>query len=155
MIEHIIFRFIKISNQFNTISIQCCVSNYGKLQKRKCIENQVLNSLQQRRCYRKHCHLFKKVKNRSPSYFFQLVPSSASRYLTINSNNISQNRKKHNFFKNCLTAKGIRLTRRLHLGLSHLREHKLKHSTQDYLNPLCLCGNDVETFTHFRVSHRC
>ena len=35
------------------------------------------------------------------------------------------------------------------LGLSHLREHKFKHSFQDTLNPLCNCGMDVESSTHF------
>ena len=33
--------------------------------------------------------------------------------------------------------------------LSHLREHKFKHSFQDTLNPICNCGNDVETAIHF------
>ena len=49
-------------------------------------------------------------------------------------------------FHNC---KGIKYLTRLHLGSSHLREHKLKHSFQDTLNPFCSCGLDVETNTHF------
>ena len=44
---------------------------------------------------------------------------------------------------------GIKLITRLCLGLSHLREHKFKHSFQDTLNPLCNCGMDVESSTHF------
>ena len=35
------------------------------------------------------------------------------------------------------------------LGLSHLREHKFKHSFQDTLNLFCSCGLDVETNMHF------
>ena len=35
------------------------------------------------------------------------------------------------------------------IGLSHLREHKFKHSFQDTLNPICNCGNDVESAIHF------
>ena len=46
------------------------------------------------------------------------------------------------------TAKGITYLTRLRLGLSHLREHKFKHSFQDTLNPFCSCGLDVETNTH-------
>ena len=42
---------------------------------------------------------------------------------------------------------------RLCLGLSHFHEHKFKHSFQDCLNPLCLCGNDIETSSHFL--HHC
>ena len=45
--------------------------------------------------------------------------------------------------------KGIKLITRLRLGLSHLREHKFKHSFQDTLNPLCNCGQDIESITHF------
>ena len=45
--------------------------------------------------------------------------------------------------------KGIKYLTRLHFGLSHLREHKFKHSFQDTLNPFCSCGLDVETNTHF------
>ena len=41
------------------------------------------------------------------------------------------------------------LLTRLRLDLSHLRDHKFKHSFQDSLNPMCYCGNDVETTTHY------
>ena len=44
---------------------------------------------------------------------------------------------------------GTKLITRLRLGLSHLREHKFKHSFQDTLNPLCNCGEDIESATHF------
>ena len=50
---------------------------------------------------------------------------------------------------NCHNCKGIKHLTRLCLGLSHLREHKLRHSFQDTLNPFCSCGLDVETNTHF------
>ena len=38
---------------------------------------------------------------------------------------------------------------RLRLGLSHLREHKFKHNFQDSINPLCNCGHDIESTTHY------
>ena len=57
-------------------------------------------SHQQRRWYRKLCSLFKIIKNQSPSYLFQLVPSPNFRYFSRNSENISQLRTKHDFFKN-------------------------------------------------------
>ena len=38
---------------------------------------------------------------------------------------------------------------RLRLGLSHLREHKLNHSFQNCINPLCSCGMDIESASHF------
>ena len=56
---------------------------------------------------------------------------------------------KPNSIYNCHNPKGIRLITRLCLELSHLCKHKFKHSFQDCLNPLCLCGNDAETSSHF------
>ena len=44
---------------------------------------------------------------------------------------------------------GIKLVTRFHLGLNPLGEHKIKHSFQDTLNPLCNCGMDVESSFHF------
>ena len=41
----------------------------------------------------------------------------------------------------------------LRLGLSHLSEHKFKHSFQDSLNPTCSFGNDIDTSAHFL--HQC
>ena len=50
---------------------------------------------------------------------------------------------------NCHNLKGIKFITRLWLGLSHLREHKFKHSFQDSLNPFCSCGLDIESTAHF------
>ena len=50
---------------------------------------------------------------------------------------------------NCHNLRGVKLLTRLRLCLSHLREHKFKHGFQDSLSPICSCGNDVETSTHF------
>ena len=51
---------------------------------------------------------------------------------------------------NCHNLRGIKLLSRLRLGLSHLREHKFKHSFQDSLNPFCSCGKgEVETSSHY------
>ena len=49
----------------------------------------------------------------------------------------------------CHNPKGIKLLTRLRLDLSHLCEHKFKHSFQDCLNPFCLCGDEIETSTHY------
>ena len=58
-------------------------------------------------------------------------------------------RPSSNFFYNCHNPFGIKYITRIRLGLSHLREHKFKHSFQDSINPICNCGNDVESATHF------
>ena len=54
-----------------------------------------------------------------------------------------------NSFFDCHNPKGIKLITRLRLGLSHLREHKFKHTFQDTINPLCNCSQDIESSTHF------
>ena len=55
----------------------------------------------------------------------------------------------------CNNAKGIQLLTRLRPGLSHLRDHKFKHNFQNTLNPICNCGEDIETSCQYllRCSH--
>ena len=50
-------------------------------------------------------------------------------------------RSKLNNVNYCHNPKWIGLLTRFRLGLSHLREHKFKHSFQNCLNPLCFYGN--------------
>ena len=45
--------------------------------------------------------------------------------------------------------KGIRLITRLGVGMGHLREHKFKYNFPDCLNPICSCGLDIESTSHF------
>ena len=49
----------------------------------------------------------------------------------------------------CHDPQEIKFLTRLCLGLSHLREHKFKHSFQNLVNPLCKCGVEVESTSHF------
>ena len=35
------------------------------------------------------------------------------------------------------------------LGLSHLREHKVSHNFQNYINPFCSVGMVIESTSHF------
>lgn len=44
---------------------------------------------------------------------------------------------------------GIKLPNRLHLGLSHVSEHKSKHGFNDKTNAICICGTDIEIKNHF------
>ena len=50
---------------------------------------------------------------------------------------------------NCLSPKGIKLIPRLRLSLTDLREHKFWCNFQDTLNPICSCGDDIETTIHY------
>ena len=44
---------------------------------------------------------------------------------------------------------GLKLLTHLRIGFSHLKEHKFKHNFQDSIDPLCSCGNDIESMVHF------
>ena len=55
-------------------------------------------------------------------------------------------------------TKGLKLLTRLQLGLSHLGDHKFRHNFQDCVSPMCYCGQDIETTTHFLLhcpNHHC
>ena len=150
--------------------------------------NFFLESLQQRRWYRKLCLFFKIYKSQCPKYLFDKISQSNCQYRTRNAQNIPDINVKHQFFKNsyfpstiiewnkldssirnlktlnifkskilnflrptansifvCHNPIGVKLLIRIRLALSHLREHKFKHSFQDTLNPLCSCGKEFET----------
>ena len=53
---------------------------------------------------------------------------------------------------------GLILLTRMRLGLSHLAIHKFRHNFQDCLNPICSCGQEIETPSHFLLhclNYRC
>ena len=43
---------------------------------------------------------------------------------------------------------GIKLLTRLRFGLSHLNEQRFKHGFNDAINPICICGGDIESINH-------
>ena len=103
--------------------------------------------------------LIKTKHNFFKNYFF---PSAIIEWYNLdpnlrNSKSISVFKKKilhfirpsPNSFFDCHNPIRIKLIIRLRLGLSHLRERKLKNSFQDTINPLCNCGQDIESSTHF------
>ena len=58
-----------------------------------------------------------------------------------------------NSFFDHQNRKGIKIITRLRLVQGHLRDYKFKHSFQDTINPLCNCGQGIESsidfFLHF------
>ena len=44
---------------------------------------------------------------------------------------------------------GLKLLTRMRLGLGYLADHKSRHNFQDCLNPICSCGHEIETTSHF------
>ena len=62
---------------------------------------------------------------------------------------VQQTRPSANSLFNCHNPKGIKFITRIQLGLSHLHEHKFKHSFQDSLNLFCSCSLDIQSTAHF------
>ena len=152
--------------KIESIQYNACLALTGAMRgtsKEKIYQELGLESLQIRRWYRKLCLFYKIYKNQSPSYLYNIIPTTNTHYTFRNSDKIPYFKTKHNFFKSnilkfiqpssnsffhCHNPIGIKYITRIRLGLSHLREHKFKHSFQDTLNPICNCGNDVEFFLH-------
>ena len=44
---------------------------------------------------------------------------------------------------------GVKLLTRLRLQFSHLNEHKFCHNFKDFVSPMCDCGAETETASHF------
>ena len=57
--------------------------------------------------------------------------------------------KKENSLFSIYDPLGVKLLTRLRLQFSHLNEHKFRHGFNDTLNPICACGNEIETTEHF------
>ena len=151
-----------------------------------------LESLKSRLWFRKLCHFYKIINEKSLSYLFSLIPNFNRVHNTRLSYNIPPIKVRHDYFKNsffpsaitewnkldlnirnsaslntfkkkllnfiqpCVNSifdihipLGIKLLRRLHLGFSHLHQHKFRQCFQDILNPLCECGKDIESTMHF------
>ena len=47
------------------------------------------------------------------------------------------------------SSEGLKFLTRIRLGLSHLADHKFRQNFQDCVNPICSCGLEIETSTHF------
>ena len=74
---------------------------------------------------------------------------NAESYALFRKHLLSFIRPEANNIFNVHNAKGIKLLTRLRVGFSHLKEHKFRHNFVDAINPLCSCGNFVESTAHF------
>ena len=181
--------------KLESIQYNACLALTGAIRgtsKEKIYQELDLESLQIRRWYRKLCLFYKIYKIQSPSYLYNIIPTTNMHYTFRNSDKIPFFKTKHNFFRNsffplviiewnkldpslrrydsynvfksnilkfiqpssnsffdCHNPIGIKYITGIRLGLSHLREHKFKHSFQDALNLICNHCNDVESAIHF------
>ena len=67
-------------------------------------------------------------------------------------------RPKPNRISSTQNFEGLKLLTRMRLGSSHLVDPKFRHNFQDCLKPICCCGQEIETTSHFVLhclSYRC
>ena len=86
-----------------------------------------LESLQQRRWYRKLCYFFKLTKNKSPTSIYSIISrwldksiKNSESFSIFKKNILKFIRPSPNSIFNCHNPKGVKLLTRLRLGLSHL-----------------------------------
>ena len=58
-------------------------------------------------------------------------------------------RPRMNSIYNIHDPEGLKFLTRLRLNFSHLREHKFRHNFRDTINPLCSCGFEIESTSHY------
>ena len=76
-----------------------------------------LESLQDRRWYRKLCAFYKILNNMSPKYLSNIIPSTTRRYSSRNANNIPLVRANTNFFINTFFPSTITEWNKLDLSI--------------------------------------
>ena len=76
-----------------------------------------LDSLQNRRWYRKLSFLYKVIANQSPSYLFKMIPKKNMSRPTRGSDNIPLLGTKHNFFQNSYFPSSIKEWNRLDIDI--------------------------------------
>ena len=106
-----------------------------------------LESLRSRRWLSKLCLFYKIYKNKSPSYLYDLILDNPLNIFKLSLLKFVKPAANSAFDIN--NPYGLKLLRRLHLDLSHLRYHKFRHNFQDCINAICDCSLETETITHF------
>ena len=89
--------------KIESIQYNACLALTGAMRgtsKEKIYQELGLESLQIRRWYRKLCLFYKIYKNQSPSYLYNIIPTTNTHYTFRNSDKIPYFKTKHNFFKN-------------------------------------------------------
>ena len=76
-----------------------------------------MKTLEKRRWYRKLCCFYKGYKSHSSKYLFNIIPVTASRYNTRNTNNIPQFKAKNNFFRNSFFTSAVIEWNKLELNI--------------------------------------
>ena len=89
--------------KLESIQYNACLAITGAIRggsSERLYEELGLKSLKSRRWFRKICHFYKILNEKSPSYLFDLIPNLNRVRETRHSNNIPAIHTRHNYFKN-------------------------------------------------------
>ena len=103
MIKHLMLCSMKNHSMLCSFQYNAWLALTGAIRgtsKEKIYQELGLESLQIRRWYRKLCLFYKIYKNQSPSYLYNIIPTTNTHYTFRNSDKIPYFKTKHNFFKN-------------------------------------------------------
>ena len=100
-----------------------------------------LETLEKRRWYRKLCCFYKVYQSHSPKYLFNIIPVTVSRYNTRNTNNISQFKVKHNFFRNSFFHSAVIEWNKLDLNICNSESSNI--FKKSLLKFMCPSGSSV------------
>ena len=110
------------------------------------------------RSSRQHVNLFNTVSNKSKYFKNSFIPNVINEWNKLDPDIRSSYFVMHllKFIRpvqrkifNIDDSVGIKLSIRLQLGFSHLRQHQFRHDFRGILNPLCPCSIEAETTTHY------
>ena len=106
-----LFRINTFHQKLESIQYDAALAITGAIRgssREKLYQELGLESLKQRRWFRKLCYFFKITKNQSPKYLFDKIPTTRTAYRTRNNiGNIPRFNVKHNFFKNSFSSSVI------------------------------------------------
>ena len=102
----------------------------------KLYQKRGLESLQQRRWYRKLCYFFKLTKNKSTKYLFNNIPTVKSTYRTRNIDNIPQINVRHTFCRNSYFPSIVSEWKNLHKSIKDSESFSIfEKNTLQFIRP--------------------
>ena len=126
---------------FNDITFLAITGAIRGTSSEKLYQELGLESLKSRRWFRKLCHFYKILNEKSPSYLFDLIPNLNRVRETRHSNNIPAFHTRHNYFKNSFFPSTISKRNNLHCKIRNSRSLSMfKTNLLNYIRP---CANSI------------
>ena len=130
--------------KLESIQYNACLAITGAIRggsSERLYEELGLKSLKSRRWFRKICHFYKILNEKSPSYLFDLIPNLNRVRETRHSNNIPAIHTRHNYFKNSFFPSTISEWNNLDCKIRNSRSLSIfKKNLLNFIRP---CANSI------------